>query len=59
MRLVKCDRCGRLDESMNRVLIYFNSTTNSDKQAEKDLCEVCEKVLLKVLDPVHGKGGSE
>lgn len=50
--MVKCDRCGTINETGDRILVFENSTSNSDKELEVDLCAECKRSLWKFFTPL-------
>ena len=52
MRMIKCDRCGSINETGNKIIIYKNSTAHSDGVLDIDLCADCERRLWELLKPL-------
>lgn len=50
--MIKCDRCGSINETGNKIIIYKNSTAHSDGVLDIDLCADCERRLWELLKPL-------
>lgn len=49
MKMIKCDRCNEINETGDMLIIYENSTVNSDKVLELDLCKKCKEEVYKFI----------
>jgi hypothetical protein len=45
MKMIKCDRCGSVNNTGDKIIVYENSTTISDCKQELDLCSSCKSQL--------------
>jgi len=52
MRMIKCDRCGAVNESGDKIIVYENSTEWADRKQELDLCKSCKKQLRQFFKPI-------
>lgn len=52
MRMIKCDRCGDVNESGDEIGVYKNSNALSDCMLEMDLCKSCQEKLWAFFKPI-------
>ena len=50
MKMIKCDKCGTINDTGDKFIIFKNSTAYSDCQYEGDLCATCKEQLYEFLE---------
>jgi hypothetical protein len=52
MTMIKCDRCGEVNESGTKIIVHEGGMSLSDCKIEDDLCDECKKKLYDFFKPV-------
>lgn len=54
MKLVQCDRCGKIEKTAKSVLVEVSDNGDDDNGTTKryDFCPACVRVLYDALAPI-------